>query len=76
MEGLYTFNVKDIGPLKNHLGYLRRIQSSMYQPFQGDQLDYREDSTLVGFLKWLKNGGESILGKLPIIFLCYLGGEI
>ena len=40
----------------------------MYQLFQGDQLDYREDSTLVGILKWLKNGGESIQGKFPIIY--------
>ena len=40
----------------------------MYQLFQGDQLDYREDSTLVGILKWLKNGGESIWGKFPIIY--------
>ena len=40
----------------------------MYQLFQGDQLDYREDSTLVGFLKWLKKGGESSWGKFPIIY--------
>ena len=49
---VFTQLMLDIGPFKSHLGFLEDVfQSSMYQLFQGDQLDYREDSTLVSFLK-------------------------